>query len=79
MNNFWLDRRPQVYQQLNPYADCYGKYYVLRGTDYESFEYLHRDGTWRSTPFNLTVGKYSGYYDTLEEAVETLDLFRHIE
>lgn len=67
MKNFWLQRRPQIVQQLNPYADFYGKWYVYKSNDEL---YLHADGVWRGTTFN--AGQYSGYFDTEEAAEETL-------
>jgi hypothetical protein len=69
MRNFWLNRRPRIYQQQNPYADHYGKWYVMKsdgstGTDL----YLHTDGVWRVTTYNILNGKYTGYFDTEDNA-----------
>jgi len=73
MKNFWLLRRPRIYQQTNPYTDEYGKWFVLKysnavGTDL----YLHKDGVYRVTTFNSQAGEYTGYFDTEDEAKEAI-------
>lgn len=73
MKNFWLQRRPRIYQQINPYADHYGKWYVLKRSDTLNTDlYLHKDGEWRITTFNVSEGQYTGYFDTLVEAEEAI-------
>lgn len=73
MKNFWLLRRPRIYQQVNPYAEYYGKWYVIKHSDSLGADlYLHRDGIWRVTTFNINCGDYTGYFDTKEDAEDAL-------
>jgi hypothetical protein len=74
MRNFWLQRRPKIYQQTNPYADFYGKWFIYKRSDELGCDlYLHTDGVWRVTTFNINSGLYSGYFDSEKEAEEALE------
>jgi hypothetical protein len=77
MRNFWLLRKPRVCQQINPYGDHYGKWYVIKssgstGTDL----YLHTDGVWRVTTYNIVNGCYTGYFTTKGEAEHAILLYK---
>lgn len=72
MINAWLERMPKIYQQSNPYADYYGRFYVSKGSPNSSL-YLHKDGIWRTTTFNPQLGEYSGYFITRKEAEEAIE------
>lgn len=74
MRNFWLQRRPRICQQTNPYTDHYGKWFVLKYSDAVDTDlYLHRDGVYRVTTFNIEAGIYTGYFDTYSEAEEAVE------
>jgi hypothetical protein len=74
MKNYWLQRRPSILQQLNLYADYYGKRYIFkRSDDLDSDLYLHKNSVWRVTTFNINTGNYTGYFDTEKDAQETLN------
>lgn len=69
MKNFWLARRPRICQQHNPYADFYGKWYIIKYSDLLGTDlYLHKDGVWRVTTFNVDIGYYAGFYDSKADA-----------
>ena len=81
MKNFWLERRPKIVQMLDIYnADVYQKWYICKpnpdAVAYLGFVsqslFLHNDGVWRGTTYNNATGKYSGYYDTYDEAYDHL-------
>ena len=73
MKNFWLRRRPRIYEQINPYADHYGKWYAIKYSESLNTDlYLHRDGVWRFTTFNINAGEYTGYFNTREEIEKLL-------
>lgn len=79
MRNFWLLRKPRICQQINPYGDHYGKWYVIKsggsaGTDL----YLHTDGVWRVTTYNVVNGSYTGYFTTKGEAEHAILLNKMI-
>jgi hypothetical protein len=77
MKNFWLLRKPRICQQINPYADFYGKWYVIkRSYTQNSDVYLHRDGVWRVTTYNVLIGKHTGYFNTEQDAINTLEMVR---
>lgn len=85
MRNYWLDRRPKIAQVLDPYnPDVYHKWYICKpspdayqngylyvGYGHTSL-FLHKDGVWRNTTYNVETEQYSGYYDSWEEAHDTL-------
>lgn len=78
MKNFWLLRRPRIYQQLNPYAEFYGKWYIMKRSDTVGSDlYLHSDGIWRVTTFNINRGDYTGYYDNLKDAERALEMSKN--
>jgi hypothetical protein len=77
MRNDWLARRPQIYQQSNPFLDYYGRWYISKGTS-PDIVYLHPDGIWRSSTFNPRVGDYTGFYHTKIDAEKVLDHYRKI-
>ena len=76
MKNFWLQKRPKIHQQLNPYAEYYGKWYVIKRSDKLTDLYLHKDGQWRITAFNIDTGRYTAYFDTQKEAEEIIKLIK---
>jgi hypothetical protein len=73
MKNFWLDRRPKLFKQDNPYAEHYGKWYILKGDSQDTFRYLHKDGSWRVSAWNPQTGDYTGYFDSENAAQQFLD------
>jgi len=72
MRNFWLLRKPRIYQQQNPYAEHYGKWYVMKSGDSGTDLFLHTDGVWRVTTFNINNGIYTGYFDTKDAAEKAI-------
>jgi hypothetical protein len=76
MRNFWLDRGPRICQQGNPYAEHFGRWYIIKGDSSDSYLYLHRDGYWRVSTYNTQLGEYTGYFESLESAERHLDKFR---
>lgn len=77
MKNFWLSRKPKICQQTNPYADFYGKWYIMkRSYTQETDLYLHRDGIWRVTTYNILIGEYTGYFNSRHEAEFALKMSR---
>ncbi len=72
MNNEWLKRKPQIYQQNNPYMEHYGMYYITRD-EFSNVVYLHNDGTWRSSLYSYGLGGYSGYFKSYREAEEAIE------
>jgi hypothetical protein len=74
MKNFWLERKPRIFQQLNPYADFYGRWFVFKEVGQSLF--LHKDGIWRSSTYNPTSGEYTGYFTSQEEAEDVLKMRR---
>jgi hypothetical protein len=77
--NYWLARRPQIIQSLDPYTpDYYGKWYVIKIIEDILYNpdqphlYLHKDGVWRESTFNNITGSFDGYYDSFEEAESAL-------
>jgi len=84
VRNFWLDRRPKIHMNSNPYdSDSYGKWYICKPdgemmTIYgpsPKFIYLHKDGSWRSSTYDPVRGKYSGFYNSEREAEEILQKY----
>lgn len=72
MRNIWLDRKPRLYQQTNPYIDHYGKWFVMKESP-SGRVYLHKNGSWHSTTYDMYTGEYLGYYDSFEEAEAALN------
>ena len=77
MKNFWLECKPKIYQQLNPYGNFFG-YWTVCKQIVNICLYLHKDSTWHSTTYNVEMNKYNGYFHTREEAEETLREYRNV-
>ncbi len=75
MRNYWLDRRPKIYCQSNPYVEHFGKFYVIKGDSSDTFRYLHNDGCWRISAWNPQTGEYTGYYNSEAEAQRQIDIW----
>jgi len=75
MKNFWLERKPRIFQQLNPYGDFYGRWFILKEVIPGQSQFLHKDGLWRSSTYNTITGEYTGYFTSQEEAEDFLKMF----
>lgn len=86
MKNYWLERRNLLIEikQVSSGNNFQGKWYVTKSKkikfdldnldwigDYDSTDYLHKDGKWRKCTIN-EKGEYTGYFDSEEDAINQL-------